>query len=184
MIKLPAVQRIFSILILIFFSYSCASDLDYNQVNDVKLKPVIISNLAYFDISANQFVTGSVEQIVISDASTVDIFTEKFFTDKLTKVELFFEISNTINRSYSIDVVFLNRNNLPVHSTNFSIPAYSGSENVVTKTVIFEKTQLDLLKRTRKIAFTLRMLPGAPLTENSPGSLKLRSGIIAYFMVE
>lgn len=184
MIKLPALQRIFRILILIFFLSSCASDLDYNQVNDVKLEPVIISNLAYFDIKANQFVTGTVEQIVISESSTVDIFTEKFFTDKLTKVELFFEISNTINRSYTIDLVFLNRNNQSVHSTNFSIPAYSGSENLVSKTIIFEQAQLDLLKRTRKIAFTLQMLPGAPLSENSLGNLKLRSTVTAYFIVE
>ena len=184
MIKIRTIHRILSVLILILFSYSCASDLDYNQVNDIKLEPVIISNLAYFDVQANQFVTGGVEQNVIFYVSTIDIFNEKFFTDKLNKVELFFEIKNTINRGYRIDLVFLDRNNQPVHSTNFSVPAYSGVENIVTKTETFQNTQLNLLKRTTKIAFTLQMLPGAPLTENSSGSLKLRSGITAYFVIE
>ena len=88
--KLRTIHRILSVLILILFSSSCASDLDYNQVNDIKLEPVIVSNLAYFDVQANQFVTGGVEQNVIFDAPTVDVFNEKFFTEKLNKVDLFF----------------------------------------------------------------------------------------------
>ncbi|MFV8336704.1 hypothetical protein ACNQF7_11560 [Flavobacterium sp. RSP29] len=184
MMKLRTIHRILSVLILILFSSSCASDLDYNQVNDIKLEPVFISNLAYFDVQANQFVTGGVEQNVIFDAPTVDVFSEKFFTEKLNKVDLFFEINNTINRSYRMDLVFLDRNNQPVHSTNIIVPAYSGVENIVTKTEIFQNATLDLLKRTTKITFTLTMFAGPPLSESSLGSLKLRSGVTAYFVIE
>ena len=184
MMKLRVIHRILSVLILILFSSSCASDLDYNQVNDIKLEPVIVSNLAYFDVQANQFVTGGVEQNVIFDAPTVDVFSEKFFTEKLNRVDLFFEINNTINRSYRMDLVFLDRNNQPVHSTNLIVPAYSGGENIVTKTEIFQNGTLDLLKRTIKITFTITMFAGPPLSESSVGSLKLRSGVTAYFVVE
>ena len=38
--------------------------------------------------------------------------------------------------------------------------------------------------RTTKIAFILQMMSGPQLNENSPGSLKLRSGVTAYFVVE
>ena len=184
MMKIQAIHRILSVLILILFSSSCASDLDYNQVNDIKLEPVIVSNLAYFDVQANQFVTGGVEQNVIFDAPTVDVFSEKFFTEKLNRVDLFFEINNTINRSYRMDLVFLDRNNQPVHSTNLIVPAYSGGENIVTKTEMFQNGTLDLLKRTIKITFTITMFAGPPLSESSVGSLKLRSGVTAYFVVE
>lgn len=184
MMKIQAIHRILSILILILFSSSCASDLDYNQVNDIKLEPVIVSNLAYFDIQANQFVTGGVEQNVIFDAPTVDVFSEKFFTEKLRGVDLFFEINNTINRSYRMDLVFLDRNNQPVHSTYLIVPAYSGAENIVTKTERFQNATLDLLKRTTKITFTITMFAGPPLSESSVGSLKLRSAVTAYFIVE
>ena len=182
--KLRAIHSILGILILVLFSSSCASDLDYNQVNDIKLEPVFISNLAYFDIPANEFVTGGVEQNVIFDAPTVDVFNDKFFRDNLNRVDLFFEVNNTINRSYRIDLVFLDRNNQPVHSINFIVPAYSGAENIVTKTEIFENATLDLLKRTTKITFTLTMFAGPPLNESSTGSLKLRSGVTAYLVVE
>ncbi|WP_338645603.1 hypothetical protein V5J73_10170 [Flavobacterium sp. KS-LB2] len=184
MMKLRAVTTFLRILILILFSSSCASDLDFNQVNDVKVEPVIISNLAYFDIQANQFVTGGVEQNVFFDAPTVDVFNEKFFTDSLNRVDLFFELNNTINRSYRIDIVFLDRNNQFIHSTNLIVPAYSGVENSSTKTEIFENATLDLLKRTTKITFTLTMFSGPPLTESSLGSIKLRSAVTAYFVVE
>lgn len=184
MMKLRTIHRILSVLILILFSSSCASDLDYNQVNDIKLEPVIVSNLAYFDVQANQFVTGGVEQNVIFDAPTVDVFSEKFFTEKLNRVDLFFEINNSINRSYRMDLVFLDRNNQPVHSTNLIVPAYSGGENIVTKTEIFKNGTLDLLKRTIKITFTITMFAGPPLSESSVGSLKLRSGVTAYFVLE
>ena len=100
------------------------------------------------------------------------------------KVEFFFEMENTINRAYSVDLVFLDNNNQRVHATNFTVPEYTGLENKLTRTEIFENTQLDLLKRTVRIAFTLRMLPGASLTETSSGNLKLRSGVTAYLVVE
>ena len=182
--KLPALNRAFNLFVLLLFSFSCASDLDYDQANDIKLQPVFIANLAYFDIPENEFVTGGVEQNVIFDAPTVDVFNDSFFRKSLKKVEFFLEMENTITRSYVVDLVFLDRNNQVVHTTNIAVPAYTGAENKVTKTETFENTQLDLLKRTVRIAFTLRMLPGATLTENSLGNLKLRSGVTAYLVVE
>ena len=182
--KLPALNRVVGLLILLLFSFSCASDLDYDQANDLKLEPVFVANLAYFDVPANEFVTDGVEQSVIFDTPTVDVFNDDFFRDNLKKVEFFFEMENTINRAYSVDLVFLDNNNQRVHAINLTVPAFTGTENKITKTEIFENIQLDLLKRTTKIVFTLTMLPGAPLNENSSGRLKLRSGVTAYLVVE
>ena len=182
--KRPALNRVVGLLILLLFSFSCASDLDYDQANDLKLEPIFVANLVYFDVPANEFVTNGVEQSVIFDTPTVDVFNDDFFRDNLKKVEFFFEMENTINRAYSVDLVFLDNNNQRVHATNFTVPEYAGAENKVTKTEIFENAQLDLLKRTTKIVFTLTMLPGAPLNENSSGRLKLRSGVTAYLVVE
>ena len=149
--KLTALNRVVGLFILLLFSFSCASDLDYDQANDLKLEPVFVANLAYFDVPANEFVTNGVEQSVIFDTPTVDVFNDDFFRDNLKKVEFFFEMENTINRAYSVDLVFLDNNNQRVHATNFTVPEYAGAENKVTKTEIFENAQLDLLKRTTKI---------------------------------
>jgi hypothetical protein len=73
-------------------------------VNNVKLEPVLVSNLAYFDVPANQFVTGGIEEPFFL-MYQLQTYLLKNFSDKL-RVDLFFEVSNTINRGYTIDLVF------------------------------------------------------------------------------
>ena len=141
-------------------------------------------DLVFFDILVNGFVTNGVEQNLIFDTADVDVFKDNFFRDNLKKVEFLFEMENTINRAYLVNLVFLDNNNQSLHTIQLTIPAYAGVENKVTKTETFENAQLDLLKRTTKIAFTLTMLSGTPLNQSSPGRLKLRSGITAYLVVE
>lgn len=177
-------KKFSGLLLLVIVCFSCASDLDFNQVNDVKLEPVFVSNLASFEIPAKDFVAGGVEQNVIYAVPTVDIFNDAFFRNNLVKADLDFEINNTIKRAYTLEITFLDANDSPLHTINFSIPAHTGTENLVSTTETFENTQLNILKRTTKMAFLLRMASGPALTENSLGSIKLRSGVTAYFIIE
>ena len=78
------------IFILALFSYSCSSNLDFNQVSDAKLEPVILANLAYFDVPANQFVTNGNEMPVSGVLTTFDVFRDSYFNDALIKAEFFF----------------------------------------------------------------------------------------------
>lgn len=178
------INRILVIFLLSVFSFSCSSDLDFNQVNTIKLEPLFVSNLANFDVPANQFVTNGVEQTISIDSPTIDVFNDAFFRDNLNRADFFFEISNTINRAYVLDIVLIDKNNQPLYSMNFSIPAYTGGTNIVTKTEIFQNAKLNLLKSTTRMSFILRMLPGPLLTENSSGSIKLRSSVTAYLVIQ
>lgn len=175
-------NKFLAILILSVLSLSCSSDVDFNQVNDLKLEPVFIGNLATFDVQANQFVIGGVEQNLAGDVLNFDVFRDTYFTNALTRADFFFEINNTINRAFKFNLVFLDANNSPLYSIPFDVPANASG---ITKTEIFQNSQLDLLKRTTKIAFVIRLPPGAPvLTESSLGSLKLRSSATVYLVLE
>lgn len=176
-------NKIFRFFFFCIFSLSCSSDLDFNQVNDLKLEPVIVANLATFDVQAHQFVTGGVEQTVSGDLMDFDIFKQNF-DDNLNRADFFFEIDNTINRGFRINLYLLDANNNPIYTIPFDVPAYSGTQNLVTKTEIFQNAKLNLLKNTSKIAFVVTLLPGPALSENSLGSLKLRSSATLYFVVE
>lgn len=182
--RLLAFNRILGTLLLVLFSFSCTSDLDFNQANDLKLEPVFVTNFGYFDIPANQFVTNGVEQSITVDTPALDVFDDVFFKDNLERADFFFEINNTINRAYTLDLTYLDENNQPLYSITFAIPAYTGVENLVNKTDVFENAKLDLLKNTTRMAFILKMLPGPALNENSTGSLKLRSSATAYLVIE
>lgn len=177
-------SRILGMVFLGIVSISCTSNLDFNQVSNVTAKPIIVANLASFDVSANQFVANGVELTVSGDLQNFDVFRNTFFKDNLIRTDFYFEINNTINRDYTVDLVLLDVNNTPLYSIPFDVPAYTGIEKLVTKTEIFENSNLDLLKRTSKIAFKVTMLPGAILSESSLGSLKLRSSATVYLGIK
>ena len=161
---------------------SCSSNLDFDQANSLKLEPVLIANLASFDVPATQFVVNGSEQTISGDLMNFEVFKGANFSNSLTRVDFFFEINNTINRAFVVNVYFLDNNNNPVYSVPFVIPAYSGTDQLVIKTEIFENTKLDLLKKTSKLAFVLTLLPGQTLNSTSVGSLKLRSSATVYMI--
>ena len=174
-------NKFLGIFILSIIALSCSSNLDFNQVNDLKLEPVVVANLATFDVPANQFVSGGVEIPVSREVSTFDVFRNSFFNDNLKRTDFYFDIDNTINRDYLIDMIMFDSKNVPIYTIHFIVPANSK----ITKTEIFENSQLDLLKKTRKIGFVITMPPSVPvLTENSLGSLKFLSSATVYLVVQ
>ena len=177
-------NKFLRIFILSIFFLSCSSDLDFDQVNDLMLEPVVVANLATFDVPANEFVIGGIEQNVAGDILNFDVFKGTYFNNALTRADFFFEIDNTINRAYRVNLYLLDASNTPIYTIPFDVPAYTGVPNLVTKTEIFENAKLDLLKKTTKIAFVITMYPGPALSESSLGSLKLRSSATVYLVVE
>jgi len=178
-----SVKTIGLLLVTMLF-FSCSSDLDFNQANDFKLEPVFIANLTSFDIPANQFIENGVEQNISVEAQEFDIFRDSFFRKNLRRADFFFEINNTINRSYTIDIVLLDINDQPLYNIHLDGPAANGIKKVVSPPIIFENAQLELLKNTRRMSFVLTMKAGLVLDANSPGSLKLTSSATAYFLIE
>ncbi|WP_426485988.1 hypothetical protein [Flavobacterium sp. 2] len=176
-----SILRVFAVTILFV---SCSSDLDFDQVNDLKLEPVFIANLAYFDIPANELVADGGTQIIY-DSRNFDIFKKQFLRDYLKKAEFDVEIENTIERGFVINMLLLNSKNEILTTVSFVVPAYKGSPNVIKyPTEVFENQRLELLKQTQNIGFVALMTSGVPLDENSLGNLKLRSSATTYFEIE
>jgi hypothetical protein len=177
-------NRFLRLIIVAILFCSCASDLDFEQTKDLTLEPVFVANLTYFDVKANQFVDNGTEQDVFFDVQDFDVFGDRFFRDNLKKAEFNFEIENTIQRAYIVDFVFLDENNQVVHDTKINVPAYANTPNIVKYTDVFENESLDSLKKSVKLEIRVMMLAGIPLTADSPGNLKLRSGATLYFEIK
>ncbi len=177
-------NKFLGIVVLSVLFLSCSSNLDFNQVNDFKSEPIAVANLATFDLQANQFVIGGIEQPVVGDVVNFKVFDNVDFAHNTQKVDLYFEFNNTIGRAYVINLYLLDANNVKLYTIPFNIPAYSGSSNLITKTEIFENANLDILKKSQKIAFVVSMLPGIPITDSSLGSLKMRSSATIYLLVQ
>ncbi|GIZ10095.1 hypothetical protein FUMI01_28210 [Flavobacterium sp. UMI-01] len=165
-------------------TWSCSSNLDFDQANDLNLTPVFVANLTYFDVPAHEFVTNGVENTVGVAGLGFDAFRDSFFRENLVRTDLFFELTNTINRAYVIDLFMLNESDQVVYTVHFDVPAASSAPQVVAKTEVFQGITLEQFKQTEKMVFRLVMLPGAPLTENSLGSLKMKSSATVYMDIQ
>lgn len=182
--KANVLNRIPKILVFAFLFFSCSSDLDFDQINDFKLEPVFVANLAHFNVPASQFVNSGSEQTIF-DVTNFDAFKDNFFTNNLVKAEFNFEIENTIIRAFTIDVLFLDDNDQILETVTFAVPAYAGNSNITKyPTEVFENQRLELLKATTKMGFSVRMAEGPPIDKNSLGNLKLRSSATVYMEIE
>ncbi|MFD1603105.1 hypothetical protein ACFSJW_06605 [Flavobacterium artemisiae] len=176
--------RISKIILLLLFFSSCSSELDFDQVKDLKLEPVFVGNLAYFDVPANQLIDDGGNHIAY-DVRAFDIFKEKFLNDHLKKAEFDFEIENNIDRAFVVNFLLLSADDTVLERLSYIVPAYKGSPNVIKyPTEVFANERLDLLKQTVKIGFVVLIQSGTPLNENSVGNLKLRSSATAYLEIE
>jgi hypothetical protein len=174
----------FVVALFVLFFVSCSSDLDLNQTKNLRLEPTYVANLVYFDIPANEFVTNGIETSQFIDRSTVDIFNNSFFVNNLINVDLDFEITNTIARAYVLDVKLFNSSGTQLDMISIAVPAYNGAPIRVTQKEVFQGTRLTTLKNTTRIDMTIRMASGIALTETSSGSIKMRSGLTAYFVIQ
>ncbi|SHH22270.1 hypothetical protein [Flavobacterium defluvii] len=178
---------IYKISILLFSSVlflSCSSDLDFDQINDFKIEPVFVANLAYFNVSADQIEDNGAGQQIPPDVEEFDVFKKKFFTDHLVKAELNFEIENTVNRAFEIELILIDVNNQPLETISLNVPKYTGGSNIIKYPAeVFEGERLNLLKRTMKIGFVVRTVTGSG-SDALTGNLKFKSGATAYMRIE
>lgn len=112
-------KKIFTFFSILFF-ISCADNLDFDQINDYNATPVITSSLAYFTILPSQFfdATGTPSNSEIIDESEIRVFDNDFVKDKVVKIDFNVEIKNEFDRSFSIQIDFLNDNRVITHRLN------------------------------------------------------------------
>jgi hypothetical protein len=182
--KYSFLNKTLAIFASIVFSFSCSSDLDFKQVDEFNIQPVFTTNLAYFDLKASDFVVNGTEKSVLSYLAVIDVFNSSFFDKNLAKTDLFFKVNNTINRAYTLNLALLNNQNQILYNINIPVPAYTSGQNTVTKTVVFDAANVDILINTTKINFTLIMFSGPPLTNTSAGNIELSSSVTAYLDVK
>ncbi|WP_433836512.1 hypothetical protein [Flavobacterium anhuiense] len=179
-----SLSKISSILFSIFLLFSCSSDLNFDQVNDFKIEPVFVANLAYFNIPANRLIDDGGTN-VYPDVRDFDVFKDSFFNERLKRADFDFEIENNINRAFLVNMLLLNEENKVLQTISFAVPAYNGTSNVIKyPTEVFENTRLDLLKQTQRIGFVVIIAAGPPLNNQSEGNLRLRSSATAYLVIE
>ncbi|MCH2194123.1 hypothetical protein [Kordia sp.] len=180
-------QKIAPILFVLLFA-SCVKDVDFDQAEDIAISPVVESSLIFFDFEAAQFSEPTGTEIVVEgDDLELDLFNDQFFRDNLTKVEFFFEVTNSIDRNFRADVTLFDANDQIQHAFAIDVVPDGNNEVEVTHTEVFEDALLEQLTNTKRLGFVLSMFPsptGIPLDENSIGNIKMRSKATLFFLID
>jgi len=179
------VNRNINIILLglfVFLANSCTSNLDFNQANTIVVEPVVVSNLASFEMQASSFNVGGVEQPSLGAFSNFDVFSDPNLIRHVLEADFYFEIDNGIRRDFTIDINFLDDKDALLYTISFGVPA---NTSAFKYTIPFRGANLSLLEQTRKLAFVIHLNPGTPvLTSTSTEILKLRSSLTAYLKVK
>lgn len=180
------VPKVFFFLMLILSTYiSCTKEVDFDQVDDLVLTPVVESSIFHFEASAEDFILGGMENLRFNSGFVeIDVFNNRFVNEDLVKAELVFEVVNSINRGYEITIEFwddsFRRYSLPVSASSSPI-----NESLIFNTTEeFEGVKLLNLKATTRLRFRLTMLSGVPIDSNTPGKISLKSKGVFYLNIE
>lgn len=172
-------------IFLCFILLTCTEEVDFDQANDFHVSPVVESSPIFFNESANQFVEEGEGINTIQDDLLINIFNDQFIIDNLTKAEFVFDIVNSIDRSFSLQVEFLNEMDNILHIMTINVAASPSNEKVYqTHIETFEGASLLALKKTQKMSFTLNLTKGSPITKNSLGIIQLKSKAIFYLDID
>lgn len=172
-------------LIVVFVFVSCTKDIDFKQANDFEITPVIESSLIFLNEPANQFLDNGVEIESVQDSIEITLFNDQFIKDNLVKAEFVFETNNSINRGFRVRVDFFDETDQLVHMFTFNATASLTNKNIIASyTETFEASALDALKATRKMVFTLSLLAGTPISDNTIGNIQLKSKGVFYLNID
>lgn len=171
-------KNVYLILVSLFLCFSCTKEVDFDQINDFEISPVFESSIIFFNRDANGFIENGVEIPVIRDFIEVDIFNSSTVNDNLTRVDLVFETENSLPRDFLFNVDFLDEAGAFLDTYSFS------TTNTSPHVKTFEGANVDLIKRTSILLFTLTMQSGTVLTPETAGTLDLKSKGVFYFNIE
>ncbi|MBC8755788.1 hypothetical protein H2O64_14015 [Kordia sp. YSTF-M3] len=180
-------KRIIPVLLLLIVT-SCVKDVDFDQVDDISISPVLESSLIFFDFPASEFEEPTGTAIVtVGDDLELDVFNDEFLRDNLIKAEFFFEITNSIDRSFRADIIMYDENDQITYAFAIDVTPNGNTEVITTHTELFEDALLEQLKNTIRLELVLNMFPsasGIPLNQNSPGNIKMRSKATLFFLID
>ncbi len=171
-------------LIFILMLSSCVKHLDFSQIEDFSAKPIFESSLVYFTLNQVDFfdLINSVEVVTpIDDTSGFTILRSKFVKDNLIETELNIEVNNQFDREFTVNITFLDENNIETHAFDPIIVAENNPNFTQKETITISGNEQFL--RSTKIRVSIELSPssdGSVLDPNIEQKLEFKSSGIFY----
>lgn len=169
---------IFAICVLV----SCVKDVDFDQVNDFEMNPVVESSLVYstFPVPVWDSIPYT---LTISDTTRIELFSNSFSVDNLGRAELYFETLSTASQSLSVKIHLLDDNYTVLDELLFSLSASSGEEEeVASAELVYSEERIETLTHVTQVIFYLTIPDFG--NRNEEAYVKLRSKGTFYLDIE
>lgn len=170
-----------TLLFCLIAFFSCADNLDFNQIDDYNITPEITSSLVYFALLPTQFFdsTGTVPISEISDVSVIKVFDNDFIRSKLVKADFNIEIKNEFDRDFTVQVDLLNENNSITHRFN-ELQIEANNLTFTDLQTVIVSANINV-KNTRKIRITIKIENSTiPLNKDDTREFEFKSSATIY----
>lgn len=166
-----------TIQLLVFLALtliSCVKNVDFDQVDDIELTPIVKASLVYFDVTVSDFEFSS----FTTDAADFHLFDSNVVQDDVTKIELIFEIENSFNKDFNIIYNFLNDDNETVSVINL----VCNSNTNLNEIIIFENQELENLLSAKAIIVSVNLIENSNIATPLM-NLNFKSAADVYFKI-
>ncbi len=181
-INLDYVSATFICLSLII---SCGSDVDFNQTENILPTPIFESSLIFSSLEAPHFIddTTQQERLILTDTTRLEYINSDFFVNQILKTELTFLFSNSLNRAFNVDFVFVNDADEQRYVAQVEVLAgQPENPSVIASNFLIEEPDLSLFENATKLIYRITLPPTTnPIAPLDLGELKLESKSTFYF---
>ncbi len=175
-------------LLLFFLTFStltsCYEKLDFEQLDDFVAKPILTASLTNFKlVPARFFNSQGIQESSITDVTNFEIFDNAFVKNNVFKIDFYAEIKNEFDRDVTLNITFLNENDLPVYQFS-PIEVTSNNLNYTYLEEIEIATNPEI-KRTYKVKIEAELEnTGTQMNPNSTEEFEFKSSVTVYIESE
>jgi len=176
--------KLFFLLTYTLLCVSCFEDTDFNQANELVVRPEIELDLIYFNLEASKFYdyTNNTEILVIKDTTDLDFLGGNDITDILKGADFFFEFTNSIPRGFNVSFDFLNQADVSKYLMQTTVASGNQDAPVVSYFVqSLDEPQIKELTMAKKVLVTVT-IPSS--SQDLSGVLNLQSKTTYYLQIE
>ncbi|MCD2260493.1 hypothetical protein [Psychroserpens luteolus] len=176
---------LFIITVGVLFSSSCVNDVDFDQAENILPTPVFEASLIFSNLEATNFIDENTQQevLVLTDTTRLEYINSDFFVDQLVKTNLTFQFTNSLDRNFNVDFIFVNDNDEQRYLAQVEVlPGLPDTPIFVESNFLIEEPELSTFEEATKLIYRITLPPNTnPIDISVLGQLKLESKATFYF---
>ena len=183
--KVSKFLLISSIIAYMLVCSSCVSDVDFDQTENILPTPVFESTLVFSSLEAANFIDDVTQQevLILTDTTRLEFINSDFFVDQLAKTNLTFQFTNSLDREFDVDFIFVNDLDEQRYLAQINVPSGQPDAPIMTTSnFLIEEPELSTFEEATKLIYRITLpVSTNPIDATTLGNLKLESKATFYF---